>query len=1099
MLWRDILMTKNNRLNIIKAWHNIEYLNPLELKTDQVKFRVDNHLDLPWHNNKQYFKSGKETFVIYIGVCDTEEAIKAVKLALNDNKIEYDDIDYKHKTAYGQIEVDAEGIFVKGSLSLSTFPFALGQLRKGNRQYSNWYHNFQEIKEELTQIADNILSKNSKVTYDQLLELLHKIAYILGWKPQFHEKPFWYKVTEIKGSSKKNNQNEAILNSFFARDIERVIGQLNTGEIGTGLLSYLSGDKINIEDRKDIDKDPNLLFQILSPENIPLAKWPSNDKFKLSLMQQAAVNQITKELKDNNGIFSVNGPPGTGKTTLLKDVIAAILTDRAQVLMGYDNPTKAFTKLKKIELTSNFSATVNVLAEDIQGFGILIGSSNNTAVENISMELPEEKAIYKDYISHQGANYFHKAAQPLSQNGSKRWGLFTARLGNRTNIKDFLDAFWNNTQDSPFTFLDFYREIKKIPKEQRLKDWELARESFKKALENVQRHQQEALYFYNKVKRENKLLLELEKKSFWRKGVREKIYKELQSIESELHEEKSKRCIMDKHFWGLENKERQQLSPWVTDEYTRARSYLFLEAMNLHEKFIIAAIEKMYGNLVMFKELGKLDINQHKDAVKPIWDSFTLVIPVVSSAFASISSLFKGLDGESFGWLFIDEAGQAVPQHAVGSIWRAKKTIVVGDPKQVEPVATQPDIFFDELSKAYNVSKKYVAKNASVQSIADMANVFGTYLGEENPIWIGSPLWVHRRCIKPMFQICNRIAYNDQMVLPEDMKNIEYEGLGSNRWFDIKGNATYKHFVPEQGAKVVELIEKAFAKSKDEIFPSIYVISPFTSVIMKVKDLLEKNFNLITHGKTEKKSFTKWINSSVGTVHTFQGKEADMVIVILGVDPSKKQRVANWATEKPNIINVAVSRAKFKIYFIGDKEVWGDLPNTKEVLDEFEKLEIENFRKSIINYKFKPILEEMKEHCDIITSILTDDWHNDFNLLLDKVDSLNTIISNLSHSCFSRLNDKIKSFSSDIRHSDLYNFNYEDTVNDYYVDRYNYLVGRDLKDEAWEKAREDADEVGKGLLEELIEYYPEIYQVIDEIKSEIDLTINCLLETYNFM
>nr|WP_238989678.1 AAA domain-containing protein [Staphylococcus sp. MI 10-1553] len=63
----------------------------------------------------------------------------------------------------------------------------------------------------------------------------------------------------------------------------------------------------------------------------------------------------------------------------------------------------------------------------------------------------------------------------------------------------------------------------------------------------------------------------------------------------------------------------------------------------------------------------------------------------------------------------------------------------------------------------------------------------------------------------------------------------------------------------------------------------------------------------------------KWLFDSIGTVHTFQGKEADKVYFVTGTDDTQNAAI-QWSCQKPNLINVAVTRAKKEFIVIGDKK-----------------------------------------------------------------------------------------------------------------------------------------------------------------------------------
>ena len=61
---------------------------------------------------------------------------------------------------------------------------------------------------------------------------------------------------------------------------------------------------------------------------------------------------------------------------------------------------------------------------------------------------------------------------------------------------------------------------------------------------------------------------------------------------------------------------------------------------------------------------------------------------------------------------------------------------------------------------------------------------------------------------------------------------------------------------------------------------------------------------------------------AVGTVHTFQGKEAEAVILMLGAGRDAKAGSRSWAGGTPNLLNVAATRAKRALYVVGNRAEW---------------------------------------------------------------------------------------------------------------------------------------------------------------------------------
>ncbi|KIL39594.1 hypothetical protein SD70_18870 [Gordoniibacillus kamchatkensis] len=238
---------------------------------------------------------------------------------------------------------------------------------------------------------------------------------------------------------------EEILNSFYLRDLEKVIEAVSEGKVGKALEEYLSYNKSR--NRVDVGKNPVQLKNFHEIRRLESGRWPMEKSLSLNLMQQTSVHLIHERLADQEDIFSVNGPPGTGKTTLLRDVIAEIITERADKLVSYLEPAHAFRKYtpiddeqRKKEDGTYYRYHFYELDEALGRDGIVIASSNNGAVQNVTGELPGMGAI-KGYVDDENARYFQEIAQ-FVMDDPEIWGMISAIMGNRSNRARFVERFW---------------------------------------------------------------------------------------------------------------------------------------------------------------------------------------------------------------------------------------------------------------------------------------------------------------------------------------------------------------------------------------------------------------------------------------------------------------------------------------------------------------------------------------------------------------------------------------------------------------------------------------------------------------------------------
>ena len=241
-----------------------------------------------------------------------------------------------------------------------------------------------------------------------------------------------------------NIETEATnLHSFFIEDLNKAKEIDNAN-----LKRYLTGgnikDRINLDSKNDSPNYNQSVFEkILEPQNYPLGRFPSKTEFALSFMQQVAVNLTIGY--DNSNMRSVNGPPGTGKTTLLKDIFAELVVKQA-----HDICLLKSKYIKGNEDTLYYGkASIGVLTDKIAENNIVVASSNNGAVQNIVNELPLKEGIDDNILPElEKADYFKDIAN-ADMKEERFWGTFSLEGGKAENMTNIL-----NKIECIFKYLD---------------------------------------------------------------------------------------------------------------------------------------------------------------------------------------------------------------------------------------------------------------------------------------------------------------------------------------------------------------------------------------------------------------------------------------------------------------------------------------------------------------------------------------------------------------------------------------------------------------------------------------------------------------------
>lgn len=598
----------------------------------------------------------------------------------------------------------------------------------------------------------------------------------------------------------------------------------------------------------------------------------------LSDSQASVIEKI-----ETGKLVSVYGPPGTGKSQTIVNLVAHLIANGKTVLVasrmdkavdvvadrlnGLGAPYLAlragrlnYQKQLSFQLQDLLAEKVN-LDEDVDN-NVLVDVSDMEDLLNSIRDL-ENKAETIIKLEKDWTEVGQEVADKKKITGAPQFIRGKFKRSEINQIKSLSTELEKNLEKSGFfASVNNYTSINKLKKVLKLDEFELNQGNLLKLNEELE-------------------LADLVCKA---KDIEEDIQAlgNIHLITEKIRtlKKKQKKLVTD----ILINKRREALKGLMRDQVKRQRLFI-------HSKSLVERKKSLQNRLLEAEDF------------KPLLEAFPCWCVTTYAASGSLP-MKPGL----FDVAIIDEASQCDIASCFPILYRAKRAVIVGDDKQLPHLSFLENAKEQSFMSKYEIADRYqLMWRFRTNSMFDIANYYSMH-----PVLLDE----HFRSLPPIINFSNKEFYSNRIRIMRQ-NNPNEKVLEIVEVPDGKVDFDATRNLPEIEALVKRVHEIIVdnEREKPDNPVTIGIISPFRAQVEQLQISLGK---VISDYMIEKHKII------VGTAHSFQGDERDIILISWAFANNSFPQSLTFL-QKPNLFNVAITRAKNKMINFVSKD-YTDLP-----------------------------------------------------------------------------------------------------------------------------------------------------------------------------